>query len=88
MPKFVALVIYFIFGTKYSWNEGIDTCFNVECGLLGHNFDFPGGYLVFIACYLVVNAHYWVVTVGYCSLSLVTAFSMNVLYIITTSHSL
>ena len=30
--------------TKFSWNEGIDTCFNVECVLLGRNFDFLGGY--------------------------------------------
>ena len=53
--------MYFIFGTKFSRNERIDTCFNVEFVLLGRNFDFPGGYLVFTARYLVV-------TVGYCSL--------------------
>ena len=36
----------FIFGTKFSWNEGIDTYFNAKCVLLGRNFDFLGGYLV------------------------------------------
>ena len=58
VPNFIALVIYFLFGTKYSWNEGIDTCFNVEYMLLDRNFDFLGGYLVFIARYLVVTARY------------------------------
>ena len=51
--------------TKFSWNEGIeDTCFNVECMLLGRNFDFLGGYLVVTARYLVVTAQYLVVTGG------------------------
>ena len=61
MPNFIALGIHFIFGTKFSWNEGIDACFNVECVLLGRNFVFLGGYLVVTARYLVVAA-------GYCSL--------------------
>ena len=61
LPNFIALGIHFIFGTKFSWIEGIDTCFNVECMLLGRNFNFLGGYLVFTARYLVVPA-------GYCSL--------------------
>ena len=39
LPNFIALEIYFIFGTTFSWNEGIDTCFNVECVLLGRNFE-------------------------------------------------
>ena len=83
----MALEIYFIFRTKVSWNEGIDTCFNLECVLLGRNFDFLGGYLVVTARYLVVTARYLVVTSGYCSLLVVTAryrslgliptFSMN-----------
>ena len=55
--------IYFIFEAKFSWNEGVNTCFNVECVLLGRNFGFLGGYLV--------------VTSGYCSLSLISTFSMN-----------
>ena len=42
VPNFIALGIYFLFRTKFSWNEGIDTCFNV---------DFLGGYLVVIARY-------------------------------------
>ena len=33
----------------FSWNEGIDTCFNVECVLFGRNFDCVGGYLVVTA---------------------------------------
>ena len=70
MSNFIALRIYFLFGTKYSWNEGIDTCFiNVECVLLGRNFDYLGGYLV------VVTARYLVVTTGHCSLLVVTARS-------------
>ena len=40
VPNFTVLGIDFIFGTKFSWNEGIDTCFNFECVLLGRNFDF------------------------------------------------
>ena len=80
----LALGIYFIFGTKFSWNGGIDTCFNIECVLLGRNFDLLGGYLVG-TCYLVVttgycslSGGYWwllLVTGGYCSLTLVTARS-------------
>ena len=63
--------------TKFSWNEKIDTCFNVECVLLGRNFDFLGGYLVVTARYLMVTARYLMVTGGYCSLLLVPTFSMN-----------
>ena len=44
VPNFIAIGIYFLFGTKFSWNEETDTCFNVECVLLGRNFDFLGGY--------------------------------------------
>ena len=58
LPNFIPLWIYFIFGTKFSWNEGIDTCFNVACVLLGRTFDFLGGY--------------WSLPSGYCSLLLVT----------------
>ena len=86
MPNFIALGIYFIFGTKFSRNEGTDTCFNVERMLLGHNFDFLCGYLVVTARYLVVTARYcsslgsyWLlllVTGGYCSLLLVPTFSI------------
>ena len=85
LPNFITLGIYFIFGTKLSWNEGIDACFNVECMLLGRNFDFLGGYLVVTARCLVVTLRYcsllggywWLlfVTGGYCSLPLVTAHS-------------
>ena len=39
--------IFHSIGTKLSWNEKIDTCFNVECVLLGRNFDFFGGYCSF-----------------------------------------
>ena len=68
LPNFIALGIYFIFATKFSWNEGIDTCFNVACVLLGRTFDFLGGYwslpsdycllLLVTWCLLVVNARY------------------------------
>ena len=69
----MALRIYFIFGTKFSWNEGIETCLNIKCVLLGHNFDFLGGYLMVTARYLLVTARYLVVTGDYCSLLVVTA---------------
>ena len=74
---FSPLGIYFIFGTKFSWNEGNDTCFNVECVLLHHNFHFFGGYLVVTARYLVVTARYLVVTVRYRSVLLLSTFSMS-----------
>ena len=74
-PNFIALAIYFIFGTKFTWNEGIDTCFNVEGVLLGLNFDFFRGYLVITACYLVITARYLMATGGYCSLPVVIARS-------------
>ena len=61
MPNFIGLGIYFIFGTKFSWNEGTDICFNVECVFHGRNFNFLGGYLV-------VTARYPVIAAGYCSL--------------------
>ena len=63
LPNFKALEIYFIFGTKFSWNLDFDTCFNVECVLLGRNFGFLGGYSV--------------VTARYRSLLLFPIFSMN-----------
>ena len=46
MPNFIAIGIYFFFGTKFPWNEETDTCFNVECVLLGLDFDSLGSYLV------------------------------------------
>ena len=75
VPNLIALERYFILETKFSWNEEIYTCFNVECVLLGRNFDFRGDYLVVTARYLAVTACYLVVTVRYCSLPLVTACS-------------
>ena len=60
-------------------NEGTDTCFDVECMLLGRNFDFFGGYLVVTARYLVVTACYLLVTARYRSLLFAPTFSMNVL---------
>ena len=84
----MALGIYFIFGTLFSWSERFDSYFNVESVLLGRNFDFFGGYLVVTTRYLVVTARYQAVTGGCCSLLVVTAryrslllvpnFSMNV----------
>ena len=36
MSNFVALEMYFFFGTKFSWNEGIDICFDLNmCYLAG-----------------------------------------------------
>ena len=73
VPNIVALGIYSIFGTKFSWNEGIDTCFHAKCVLLGRNFDFFCTYLVVNALYVVVTARYWwflLVTARYCSFPL------------------
>ena len=55
VPNFIAIEIYFLSGTKFSWNEETDTCFNVECMLLGRNYDFLGGYLVATARYVSVT---------------------------------
>ena len=72
VPTFIALRIYFIFRSKFSWNEGFDTCFNVECVLLGRNFDLLEGYLVVTARYLVVTAAYCLLLDGYWWLLLLT----------------
>ena len=80
VSNFLALGIYFLFGTEFSWNEETDTCFNVKCVLLGHSFDFLGGYLLVTACYLMVTTGYCLLTGDYWLLLLVTAcstFSMN-----------
>ena len=79
VSNFIALGIYFIFGTNISLNEGIDTCFHVECVLLARNFDFFGRYLVVTDRYLVVIDPYCSLHGGYLSLLLVPTFSMNVL---------
>ena len=50
-----------LLGTKFCWNEEVDTSFNVKCVLRHHNFDFLGVYLVVTALHLVVTS-------GYCSL--------------------
>ena len=68
LSNFIALGIYFIFRTKFSWNEEIDTSFNVAYVLVCRNFDFLG-------CYLVVTARYLVVTGGPFSLLVATARS-------------
>ena len=76
VPNLIALGIYFIFRPKLSWNEGIDTCFNIEYLLLSRNFNFLGGYLVVTAGYcwlLPVNCWLLVVTSRYCWSLLVTA---------------
>ena len=80
VPNFIAFWMYFIFATTSSWDERINTCFTVECVLLGRNFDFLGGYLVVTALYLIVTGGYWwllLVTVRYRSLLLVPTFSMD-----------
>ena len=80
LTNFIALGIYFIFGTKFSWNEAIDTCFNVECVLFGHNFDFLGCYCSLPMCYCSLQLVTWwllLVTGDYCLLLLVPTFSMN-----------
>ena len=86
VPNFIALGIYFLFGTKFSWNEGIGTCFNVECVLLGRNFYFLGGYcwLLLVTWWLLLDtARYWwllLVTARYCSFLLLvwTFYIINI----------
>ena len=85
VPNFIALGIYFVFGTKFPWNERIDTCFNVERVLLGRNFDFLGGYLGVTARYLVVTTGYYSLPGGYCSLVVVTARCRSLLLVPTFS---
>ena len=62
----IALGSHFLFGIKFPWNEGINTCFNVKCVLLGRNFNFLGGYI------LVTPRYWWLhlVTTRYYSLPL------------------
>ena len=85
VPNLIALGIYFIFGTKFSWNERIDTWFNVEWVLLGRNFGFLGSYLIVTARYLVVTACYLMVTGCYCSLLVITARYRSLLLVPTFS---
>ena len=85
LPNFIALGIYFIFETKLSWNKGVDTCFNVECVLLGRNFDFFGGYWVVTARYLVVTACYCSLLGGYCFQLVITACYYLLLLVLTFS---
>ena len=66
VPNFIALGVYFIFRTKFTWNETIGICFNVEYVLLDRNFDFVGGYCTWLA-----------VTARYRLLLFVPTFSMN-----------
>ena len=78
VSNFIELGLYFIFGTKFFWNEGIDTCFDVECVLFGRNCDLLSGYLVVTTgCCLLLDGYWWLLLVigGYCSLPLVTACS-------------
>ena len=77
MPNFIALGIYFIFGTKF--NEGIETCFNVECVFLG-------GYLVVTALYLVASAGYCLLPGGYWWLLLVTGGDCSFPVVTARSH--
>ena len=56
VSNLIALGIHVVFGTKFSWNEGIDACFNVEFVLL----------MAVTLILLVVTARCQVVTAGYC----------------------
>ena len=62
MPNFIALGIYFIFGTKFFWNVGLIL-------VLMSNMCYLVVILIFL-WFLVVTAHY-------CSLLLVPTFNMN-----------
>ena len=93
VPNFTALGIFFFFMCVYvcvcvwgggeGWrgeNEETYTCFNVECVLLGRNFDLRGGYCslpsdYFCLLLLTGGGYFWLlpVTGGYCLLLVVTA---------------
>ena len=79
MPNLIALGIYFIFGTKFSWMRGLILALMSSVYYLAVIFDFLGDYLVVTDLYLVVTAGYCSlpegITGGYCSLPLVTACS-------------
>ena len=85
VSNFIALGIYFLFGTKFFWKEETDTCFNVECVLLGRNFNFLGAYLVVNARYLMVTTGYCSLPSSYCSLLVVTARYRSLLLVPTFS---
>ena len=80
VPNFIALEICFSIWSKFSWNESVEICFNVECVLLSRDFDFLGGSLVVTARFLVVTAGYCLFPGGYCSLSLITAHYRSLLF--------
>ena len=73
VPNFITLRIYFIFGTKFSWNEGL-TLVLMICVLLGRKFDF----LMVTWWLLLVTWWLLVVTACYRSLLLVPTFHMNI----------
>ena len=66
---------------NFSWNEETDTCFNVECVLLGLNFDFLGGYLLVTARYLMVTTGYCSLSGGYYSLQVIAARYRSLLFV-------
>ena len=69
VPNFIALGIYFIFGTKFFWNVGLIL-------VLMSNMRYLVVILIFL-WFLVVTAHYCSLLGGYCSLLLVPTFNMN-----------
>ena len=70
VPNFIALGIFFIFETKFSWNEEIVlVLMSNVCYLAGILF-----FLVVTTRYLVVTAGYCWLPGGYCSFP---TFSMN-----------
>ena len=81
VPIFLVLGIYFLYGTKFSRNEGIDICFIVEYVLLDRNFDFVGGYYSLPGgCYGHCSF-----SGGYCSLLVVTGRYRSLLLVPTFS---
>ena len=73
LSKFHSIKSIFHFWDQIFLEWGIEACFNAKCMLIGHNFEFFGGYLVVTACYLVVTVRYCSLPGGYCSLPLVSA---------------
>ena len=72
--------------TCFDCHEGIDTCFNVKCVLLGRNFDFLGGYCSLPSGYCSLLGGYWwllLVTARYCSFPLLVWTCLQLITILT-----
>ena len=73
VPNFIALEIYFIFRTKFSWNEGIDSCLVVAVGYCS----LPGSYWWLLLVIGVTALYRWLLVHTFSMNSLRTPFLKN-----------